>query len=262
MTDGFIEFRRVAKRFVSRGRTVTACEGVSLSIGEGEFVAFVGPSGCGKSTLLNMVAGLLPPSAGEVVYRGTPVRDVNTAVGYMTQRDTLFPWRTAEDNVSVPMELRGLARGDRQRLAREHLAKVGLAGFEAAFPAQLSGGMRRRVILARTLAYDPETILMDEPFGALDAQLRLVLQDELLRLWGASGKTVLFVTHDLGEALTLADRVVFFTPRPGRIKAIETVDLPRPRDVFRLRFTEAFGALHSRLWTHLEDSVRGEAAVS
>jgi sulfonate transport system ATP-binding protein len=260
-SPALIDFRRVARRFTTRGRTVIACEAVELTVREGEFLAIVGPSGCGKSTLLNMVAGLLEPSAGEVVYRGQPVRGVNTRVGYMTQRDTLFPWRTAEANVAISLELRGVPRAERHHRAREYLAMVGLKGFESAFPAHLSGGMRRRVILARTLAYDPETILMDEPFGAVDSQLRLVLQDELLRLWGASGKTIVFVTHDLGEAITLADRVVIFTPRPGRIKAAEPIDLPRPRDVFQVRFSEAFGALHGRLWTHLEESVRRTVAA-
>jgi NitT/TauT family transport system ATP-binding protein len=253
-----IEYRRVARRFRAHQGTVTACENVNLAVREGEFLAIVGPSGCGKSTLLNMAAGLLPASAGEVIYRAAPVRGANLKVGYLTQRDTLLPWRTAEDNVAIPFELRDMGKAGRRRLAGEQLAKVGLAGFEKAYPAQLSGGMRRRVLLARTLASDPETLLMDEPFGALDAQLRLVLQDALLKLWERSGKTVLFVTHDLAEAIALADRIAIFTSRPGRIRAVETVDLPRPRDVFRIRFSPEFGALHDRLWSLMEDSVTQE----
>jgi NitT/TauT family transport system ATP-binding protein len=167
--DGLIEYRGVSRRFHSRSGTVVACEDVNLSVRRGEFMAVVGPSGCGKSTLLNMAAGLMAPSTGQVLYGGTPVPAPNTDVGYLTQRDTLLPWRTVEDNVAIALELRGQSRVDRLRNAHEWLDRMGLAGFEKSYPAQLSGGMRRRVALARTLAYEPETILMDEPFGALDA---------------------------------------------------------------------------------------------
>ena len=251
-----IEYRDIARRFTTRRGTVTACEHVDLTVNEGEFLAIVGPSGCGKSTLLNMAAGLLQPSAGGVFYRGEKVPEPNTRVGYMTQRDTLLPWRSVEDNVAIALELRGQDRPTRLRTAHEWLHRVGLKGFENAYPAQLSGGMRRRVSMARTLAYEPETILMDEPFGALDAQLRLVMHDELLKLWAATRTTMVFVTPDLTEAITLADRVAVFSARPGRIRAIETVDLPRPRDVFRIRFDPRFGELHDRLWGYLEESVR------
>ncbi len=251
-----IEYRGIARRFTTRRGTVTACEHVDLTVHEGEFLAIVGPSGCGKSTLLNMAAGLLQPSAGAVFYRGEKVAEPNTRVGYMTQRDTLLPWRSVEDNVAIALELRGESRAERLRKAHDWLHRVGLKGFESAYPGQLSGGMRRRVSMARTLAYEPETILMDEPFGALDAQLRLVMHDELLKLWAATKTTMVFVTHDLMEAVTLADRVAVFSPRPGRIRAIETVDLPRPRDVFRIRFDPRFGELHDRLWGYLEENVR------
>jgi NitT/TauT family transport system ATP-binding protein len=257
-----IAYRDIARRFTTRRGTITACEHVDLEVREGEFLAIVGPSGCGKSTLLNMAAGLLQPSAGAVFYRGAPVPEPNTHVGYMTQRDTLLPWRSVEDNVAIALELRGQDRARRIRTAHDWLHRVGLKGFETAYPAQLSGGMRRRVSMARTLAYEPETILMDEPFGALDAQLRLVMHDELLKLWAATGTTMLFVTHDLTEALTLADRVAVFSARPGRIRAIETVDLPRPRDVFRIRFDPRFGALYDRLWGYLEESVRDGVRVA
>lgn len=257
-----IEYRNIARRFQSRRGTVTACEGVNLTVKRGEFLAIVGPSGCGKSTLLNMAAGLLRPSTGAVYYCGEPVPIPNTRVGYMTQKDTLLPWRTVEDNVAIALELRGDSKAERTKAAHNWIARVGLKGFETAFPAQLSGGMRRRVSMARTLCYEPETILMDEPFGALDAQLRLVMHDELLKLWSATGTTMVFVTHDLIEAVTLADRVAVFSARPGRIQAIETVDLPRPRDVFRIRFDPRFGELHDRLWRYLEQSVRGDVMVS
>jgi NitT/TauT family transport system ATP-binding protein len=238
-----IEYRGIARRFQSRSGTVVACEHVNLSVQSGEFLAVVGPSGCGKSTLLNMAAGLLAPSAGSVLYRGVPVPSPNT-------------------DVAIALELRGESREARHQRAHQWLARMGLEGFEKSYPAQLSGGMRRRVSLARTLAYEPETILMDEPFGALDAQLRLVMHDELLKLWTGTRKTIVFVTHDLAEALTLADRVAVFSARPGRIRAIETVDLPRPRDVFRIRFDPRFGELHDRLWSYLEASVRGDVMVS
>jgi NitT/TauT family transport system ATP-binding protein len=260
--EPLIEYRDVARRFVTRAGMVTACEHVDLTVQRGEFLAIVGPSGCGKSTLLNMAAGLLRPSAGAVFYQGAPVPDPNTAVGYLTQRDTLLPWRTTEDNVALALELKGVPRAERMARAHDWLTRVGLAGFERSFPAQLSGGMRRRACLARTLAYEPETILMDEPFGALDAQLRLVMHDELLKLWAATRKTIVFVTHDLSEAITLADRVAVFSARPGRIRAIEPVDLLRPRDVFRIRFDPAFGALHDRLWSYLESSVRSDVKVA
>jgi NitT/TauT family transport system ATP-binding protein len=260
--EPLIEYRGVGRRFQSRAGAVTACEQVNLTVRQGEFLAVVGPSGCGKSTLLNMAAGLLAPSAGQVFYHGAPVQSPNTDVGYLTQRDTLLPWRTVEDNVAIALELRGEGRAERHRTAHAWLARVGLMGFEKSYPAQLSGGMRRRACLARTLAYEPETILMDEPFGALDAQLRLVMHDELLKLWTGTRKTIVFVTHDLAEALTLADRVAVFSPRPGRIRAIETVDLPRPRDVFRIRFDPHFGELHDRLWSYLEASVRGDIRVN
>jgi NitT/TauT family transport system ATP-binding protein len=261
-TEGLIEYRGVGRRFRSRSGTVVACEDVNLSVRRGEFMAIVGPSGCGKSTLLNMAAGLMAPSTGQVFYDGRPVPAPNTNVGYLTQRDTLLPWRTVEDNVAIALELRGQSRADRLRNAHEWLDRVGLTGFEKSFPAQLSGGMRRRVALARTLAYEPETILMDEPFGALDAQLRMVMHEELLKLWTGTRKTVIFVTHDLAEALTLADRIAVFSARPGRIRSIEVVDLPRPRDVFRIRFDPHFGELHDRLWSYLEASVRSDVMVS
>jgi NitT/TauT family transport system ATP-binding protein len=260
--DALIEYRGVGRRFHSRSGTVVACEDVNLSVRRGEFMAIVGPSGCGKSTLLNMAAGLMAPSAGQVFYGGRLVPAPNTNVGYLTQRDTLLPWRTVEDNVAIALELRGQSRADRLRNAHDRIDRVGLTGFEKSYPAQLSGGMRRRVALARTLAYEPETILMDEPFGALDAQLRMVMHEELLKLWTGTRKTVIFVTHDLAEALTLADRIAVFSARPGHIRSIEIVDLPRPRDVFRIRFDPHFGELHDRLWSYLEASVRSDVMVS
>jgi sulfonate transport system ATP-binding protein len=252
-----ISLQGVGKRFVTRDRTVEALQPIDLAIHDHEFVALVGPSGCGKSTILNMVAGLLPPSAGTVSYDGVAVGGLNRAVGYMTQKDTLLPWRTAADNVRVALELkcRVMPRVDANARVAQMLAQVGLSGFERHYPAELSGGMRKRVALARTLIYEPETLLMDEPFGALDAQLKLLMLDQLQNLTRQRRMTVVFVTHDLGEAITLADRVVVFSARPGRIRAIRDVTLPRPRDVFRIRFTEDFAHLHESLWDELKDEV-------
>lgn len=253
-----ISLQDVTKTFVSRDREIEALHGVTLEIEEHSFVAFVGPSGCGKSTVLNLIAGLASPSSGTVRYRGEPVDGPNTRVGYMTQRDLLLPWRTVEQNVALPLELarRRASPKERSERVRQALQTVNLDGFEKQFPAELSGGMRQRVALARSLIYDPETLLMDEPFGALDAQLRLTMQDELLRICGRTRSTTVFVTHDLEEAIALSDRVVVFTGRPGRPKIDRPVLLPRPRDVYEVRFTAEFAELHKELWHALEDEVR------
>ncbi len=228
---------------------------VDLDIETGEFVAFVGPSGCGKSTLLNMIAGLIPSSAGDIHHEGRRITSVNTAVGYMTQAESLLPWRTAQENIELPLKLRGIPSGIRQQRTQELLTSVGLNGFGPSFPNELSGGMRKRVALAQVLASDTNTVLMDEPFGALDAQLKLVMQNELARLHERSRKTFVFVTHDLGEAIALADRIVIFTARPGRIKTIERVDFERPRDVFRMRFHSKFQEISERLWDQLAPEI-------
>lgn len=250
----------VTKRFRRKGNLVVAVDDVDLSIPQGQFICIVGPSGCGKSTLLNMAAGLMQPSAGEVLYEGKPVPLPNTSAGYITQKDTLLPWRTAGANIGLVGEIQSLGREETKRRVAEVIDLVGLAGFEDAYPGELSGGMKRRVILARTLVYDPEVLLADEPFGALDAQLKLVLQDELQRICAATNKTVLFVTHDIAEAITLGDRVLVMSARPGRIKSDRLIDLPRPRDTFNIRFKPEFGRLFEQLWETLADDVRaGEA---
>jgi len=250
------QFRGVTQRFRDGARQVVACRDINLDIEAGSFVAIVGPSGCGKSTLLNMVAGLLTPSAGEVLSDGQPVARPNTSIGYLTQRDTLLPWRTIEDNVAISLELAGMRKTERIERARRLLATVGLTGFEQSYPSQLSGGMRRRAILARTLIYEPKAMAMDEPFGALDAQLRMVMHQVLLEIWERQRTTILFVTHDIGEAVTLADRVVVFSARPGTVKAVIDIDLPRPRDVYRLRFLPRFVELQEQVWLQLEAGMR------
>src|SRR5271157_6667184 len=252
-----IRLAGVGKRFITRDREVQALQPTDLAVQPHEFVALVGPSGCGKSTILNMIAGLLPPSEGIVSYDGAPVTGLNRNVGYMTQKDTLLPWRSAADNIRIALELkcRAVPRREATQRVAQMIELVGLSGFERHYPAELSGGMRKRVALARTLIYEPETLLMDEPFGALDAQLKLLLLDQLQALTRQRRMTVLFVTHDLGEAITLADRVVVFSARPGRIRAVREIDLQRPRDVFTVRFGADFARLHEALWNELKDEV-------
>ncbi len=261
VTGKGISVRGVRKAYVARGREVLALDRVDLEIEAGEFVAFVGPSGCGKSTLMNMIAGILPVSEGSIVHNGRTVTGINRAVGYMTQRDAVLPWRTVEQNVALPLRFHNVPLRERRTKVAAMLEAVGLTGFGHAFPSELSGGMRKRVALAQLLAYGPDTLLMDEPFGALDAQLKLLMQEQLLRIWSERRQTVVFVTHDLAEAVTLANRVIVFSGRPGRIKAIEPIDLPAERDVFRVRFLPAFEAAYTRLWDALAPEIRkGEAA--
>lgn len=250
-----LSLRGVSRDFVTRGRVIEATAGLSLDVDGGEFLTVVGPSGCGKSTLLNIVAGLLPPSAGTVLYQGAAVRGVNTEIGYVTQADNLYPWRTLRENVEFPLELRGVPRAERRRRALAVIEQVGLAGFEDHYPFELSGGMRQRANIIRTLVYDPRVILMDEPFGPLDAQTRLLLQAQLLRWWDAARKTIIFITHDLAEAVALADRVVVMTARPGRVKRICPVPLARPRDLFHLHDDERFRVTYDTLWDDLEEEV-------
>lgn len=225
---------------------------VSLDVRPGEFLAIVGPSGCGKSTLLNLIAGTLAPAGGHVTYGGRVVDGPNRAVGYLTQKNFCLPWRTVERNVRLPLEFRRMPRAQMDARVAAAIAQVGLHGFEKAYPRQLSGGMLQRVMIARTLAYAPETFLMDEPFGSLDAQLRLRMHAELLQIWRQTGATFVFVTHDLQEAITLADRVVVMSRRPGRIKQIMDIDLPRPRDVVDVQGDPAFGRIFRTLWDALD----------
>jgi NitT/TauT family transport system ATP-binding protein len=256
-SGAIISLREAGKQFSSHGSTLRALEPLTLDVEPQELVAVVGPSGCGKSTILNLIAGLLRPSEGTVTYDGSEVTRPNVRVGYMTQKDTLLPWRNVRDNVGLALELkiRRTPRGAADSRIAEMIDLVGLKGFERHYPGELSGGMRKRAALARTLIYEPETLLMDEPFGALDAQLRLLMMDQLQRLTQARRITVVFVTHDLGEAISLADRVVIMSARPGRIRRIRAVPLPRPRDIFKLRFTPEFAQLYEELWDELKDEV-------
>ena len=250
-----IEIKGVSKSFAKDGKEIEAVKDVSLSIARGEFVSLIGPSGCGKSTLLNMIAGLLKPDSGVVEYDGSVVAGINTEVGYMTQKDSLLPWRTAEGNISAPLDIRRVPKGERTALVADAIRKVRLDGFERHHPDELSGGMRKRVLLARTLIYEPGTLLMDEPFGALDALLKLVMQEELMRIWNEAKSTVVYVTHDLPEAISVSDRIVVFSKRPGRIVLDQSVSLPRPRDLSSIRSSADFLELHDLLWSTLRKEV-------
>src|ERR1044072_9394564 len=239
-SEPMISFDHVGKRFFQKGKPFQALGDAHFDVAPGEFVSIVGPSGCGKSTLLNITAGLMKPSSGSVRYKGKPVEAVNTDVGYVTQADTLLPWGMVRQDGGIPLEVRDHPGGERAGRVDEMIEKAGVAEFCNHYPAELSGGMRKRVILARTLIYQPETLLMDEPFGALDAQLKLVMQQELLKLWADAGTTILFVTHDRAEAGSLSGRVVVVSSRPGTMRTIKTIDIPRPRDVFDVRFHDRF----------------------
>jgi NitT/TauT family transport system ATP-binding protein len=233
-----IQIQRVTKAFAADGRTAPAMVDVDLSVGEREFVCILGPSGCGKSTLLNIVAGFIQPTSGTVLVDGRPVTGPGAERGVVFQEYVLFPWLTVAGNVEFGPQLRGVAADERRRLAARYLELVGLAGHAQKFPVQLSGGMKQRVAIARALANNPSIILMDEPFGALDAQTREVLQDELSRIQRVEHKTILFVTHSIREAVYLADRVVVMTSAPGRIKQIFPIKLGDVRDRFTPEFTE------------------------
>jgi NitT/TauT family transport system ATP-binding protein len=247
-----IAFDGVVKTFESG---YVALGGVDFEIAPERFVALVGPSGCGKSTTLALAAGLDRPSSGTVSVRGKPVDGITGGIGFLFQRDALLPWKTVRDNVLLPLQLRGIGAAEARGRAAEWIGRVGLRGFEASFPHQLSGGMRKRASLAQTLVYDPEILLMDEPFSALDVQTRNLMEAELLGLWQGSGKTVVFVTHDLEEAIALADEVLVMTAGPGRVKVRYDVPLPRPRDIEHVRFDPRFTELYSKMWNDLRDEV-------
>ena len=239
-----------------QGGRYTAVSEATLAVAPGEFVSVVGPTGCGKSTLLNVAAGLLAPSAGNVTAFGEPLTGVNRRAGYMFQSDALMPWRSALANVTVGLEFRGTPRAAAQTQARDWLARVGLSGFEDRYPHQLSGGMRKRVALAQMLILDPQILLMDEPFSALDVQTRQLMENELLELWSANRKSVLFITHDLEEAISLSDRVVVLSAGPATRPIGEfAIDLPRPRDVAEIRMTPRFVELHGAIWQQMKAEV-------
>jgi NitT/TauT family transport system ATP-binding protein len=256
-----ITIRDLSKTFTQGPRDIPAVSGVSFDVCDKEFVAIVGPSGCGKSTILNMIGSLVAPSSGEILVDGERVgARPAPQIGYVFQKDTVFPWRTVERNIALGLEYRGVSAPEIRARVAEAVRLAGLEGFEEAFPATLSGGMRQRVALMRSLIVNPEILLMDEPFGALDTHTKLDLHAELLALWGARRQTVVFVTHDLSEAITLADRVVVMTRRPGTVKLVYDVKLPRPRDVIRVRESEEYLREYGEIWHTLGEEFEGRAS--
>lgn len=257
-----IEIRGLSKSFQLAGKAIEAVRDVSFNVRRGEFVALLGPSGSGKSTVLNMIATLIKPSGGQILIDGAPVipGKATPDVGYVFQRDTLFPWRTVADNIGYGLQLSGVSEAERHERVAACVAQAGLQGFEKAYPSTLSGGMRQRAALMRTLVVEPQILLMDEPFGALDTHTKIDMHDVLLKIWDREQQTVLFVTHDLGEALTLADRIILFSARPGRIKEIFNVDFPRPRDAVKVRETPHYAELFQHIWHSLgEEFVKGRS---
>src|SRR5438874_5124589 len=251
-----IDLRGVTKRFLTpSGGVYTALRDLNLTVAAGEFCAVVGPTGCGKSTTLALISGLEPASLGTVRVFGEPVRSVGRSVGYVFQRDAVFPWKNVLENVSMGPRFRGADTETANTDAREWIARVGLDGFERYYPHQLSGGMRKRVALAQTLINHPKILLMDEPFSALDVQTRALMENELLDLWASTGAAVVFVTHDLEEAIGMADRVVVITAGPGTVKGSYRVDLPRPRNIAEIRFQPRFVELYEEIWNDLRDEV-------
>src|SRR3954449_4123193 len=250
-----ISFENVGKVFSARGAAVTALEDVSLDVAAGEFVVIVGPSGCGKSTLLDLLGGLITPTSGSILVDGSAITGPGLDRGVVFQQYALLPWRTAQGNVEFGLEAKGTPRRERGDRARAYLDLVGLSGFADRYPHELSGGMKQRVAIARSLAFDPDVLLMDEPFAALDAQTRDGLQDELLRIWEQTGKTIVFITHGIDEAVYLGQRVAVMTSRPGRIKHIVDIPLGSRRATEDLRSDPLFARYRHEIWTLLRDEV-------
>jgi len=246
----------------SKMMSVPVLSNIQLSVHEQEFLAIVGPSGCGKSTLLNIMSGLLKPSSGRITLDGEQLSGISSRIGYISQSDSLMPWRTALANVELGLEIRGIPKSRRRKIALDLMQQADLAGFEKSYPFELSGGMRKRVDIIKVLALDPEIIFMDEPFAALDVFTREMLQDYILSLWQATRKTIVFITHDLNEAITLADRIIILTSRPSSIKAEHWIPLPRPRSSFETRYDPEFVSLHKRIWTDLQAEVEAEKGIN
>ena len=256
-----IELINVHRRFLTPdGKSMTALRDFSMSVAQGEFVAVVGPTGCGKSTTLNLITGLAQPSSGTVRLMGQPVQGIDPRIGFVFQTDALFPWRSVIDNVVAGPLFRGMGREAAYAKAREWLERVNLSGHETKYPHQLSGGMRKRVSLAQTFINEPSILLMDEPFSALDVQTRVLMHDELLRLWSQSRASVVFVTHDLEEAIALADKVYVLTSGPATVKSVYPIALPRPRVVSEIRYQQSFIDISHTIWEDLRAEVQRSAA--
>lgn len=251
-----IGLRDLSRSFKSESGTYTAVKDINLEAKAGSFVSLVGPSGCGKSTILNMIAGLLAPTTGAVEVFGTPLHGLNRRASYMFQQDSLLPWKTVEENISLGLQFRRKERREAIECAAAWVRRVGLEGFEKSYPYQLSGGMRKRVSMAQSWIVDPDIILMDEPFGALDVHTRQRMEGQILDLWAGSGKTVLFITHDLEEAIALSDQVIVLSAGPGsRIVASHNVDLSRPRNLMDMKTDPRFAELYGIIWSDLRQEV-------
>jgi NitT/TauT family transport system ATP-binding protein len=253
MSTDVLCFEEVSLRF-ARGQR-PAIRNVSFQVPEGKFTSVIGPSGCGKSTLLNLAAGLMQPGRGQVLYRGRPMSAVNTDAAYVTQDANLLPWLSVSDNIGLALKLRGVPRAERAARLAEWINRVGLNGFEDHFPRELSGGMQKRASIARALIYDPAIVLMDEPFGPLDAITRLRLQQELLDIWETDFRTVVFVTHDLTEAICLSDQVIVMSAGPGEVRAVVPVAIERPRDIAELTESAEFGRIYKELWEIVKSEI-------
>ncbi|MDY7030478.1 MAG: ABC transporter ATP-binding protein [Thermodesulfobacteriota bacterium] len=251
-----IDAQNICKDFLSKeGKKVSVLRDVNFHIKQGEFVAIVGPSGCGKSTLIKLLIGLIRPDSGKILIHSKSINISNGCIGYMSQADSLLPWRTVVRNVELGLEMKGIRSEKRKKVVYALIEKMGLKGFEKSYPFELSGGMKQRVSIIRTLAYDPEIIYMDEPFGALDVQTRDMLEDDILTIWEETKKTIIFVTHDLSEAIILADRIFLMNARPAKIKSEYIIDLPRPRHP-DIRLTHGFNEILRVIWGDLSDEVR------
>ena len=260
-TEPAIELVNVSRRFITPdGKSMTALRNFNMTVARGEFVAVVGPTGCGKSTTLNLVTGLAAPSAGQVRVMGAPVHGIHPGIGFAFQTDALFPWRSVIDNVVAGPLYRGVPKKQAYEKAKLWLARVKLTGHETKFPHQLSGGMRKRVALAQTFINEPKILLMDEPFSALDVQTRVLMHDELLRLWSQAQASVVFVTHDLEEAIALADKVYVLTSGPATVKSVYPVDIPRPRVVSEIRYDARFIDISRTIWEDLRAEVLRSAS--
>lgn len=257
MTPPHIVLRDVTKQFrTPKGDSHTVMRNTSFTVDPGSFTSVIGPSGCGKSTTLSLISGMEPPNGGDVLVGGRPVDGLTDGVGFVFQNDAVFPWKTVVANVAAGPRFRGVPRKKAYAQASDWLRRVGLPGFERYFPHQLSGGMRKRVALAQTLINEPRVLLMDEPFAGLDVQTRQIMSDELLGLWEMSRPSVVFVTHDLEEAIALSDKVVVLTAGPATIKEEFTIDLPRPRRTHEIRLDPSFLKLHEQIWESLRDEVQ------
>ncbi|CAJ35877.1 ABC transporter ATP-binding protein [Methanocella arvoryzae] len=249
---GDIKIQGVSKEYPAKGGSMLAIDNISMDITDHQFICLVGPSGCGKSTLLRMISGLEPISKGEVIIDGKPVQGTSPKVGFVFQEYTLFPWRTVQKNVEFGLEIKNVPPAEREKIAEKYIDMVGLSGFRDSYPHQLSGGMKQRCAIARTLAVGPEILLMDEPFGALDAQTRNILQEQLLEIWQKEKIKVIFVTHSVDEAVFLADKVVIMTARPGQIKEIVDIKLPRPRKRTDAEVNQVRDAILKSLFTEVK----------